>query len=198
MPVRSSRATGGSTNAALHIPALAHEAGIRFTLDDVATVFERTPLIGNLQPGGQYYAQDVDRIGGVPTIVKTLVEHGHLHGETLTVTGQTLAEIAAGASDQMDRLSGRLIAQLLGAVVSSCSRGISRRMAHLSKLLVSRHSCMKARRACSKARKTAWPSFVRAPTSRAMSSSFATKGPKADRVCARCWTHRGHLRPGHG
>jgi dihydroxy-acid dehydratase len=92
-------ATGGSTNAALHIPALGHEAGIRFTFDDVAAVFERTPLIGSLQPGGQYYAQDVDRIGGVPTIVKALLKGGHLHGDALTVTGQTLAQIAAGAPD---------------------------------------------------------------------------------------------------
>jgi dihydroxy-acid dehydratase len=113
-------ATGGSTNAALHIPALAHEAGVRFTLDDVAAVFERTPLIGNLQPGGQYYAQDVDRIGGVPTIVKTLVEHGHLHGDTLTVTGQTLSEIAAGAPDpdgSVIRPADRAIAQTGGVVV---------------------------------------------------------------------------------
>jgi dihydroxy-acid dehydratase len=113
-------ATGGSTNAALHIPALAHEAGIRFTLDDVAAVFERTPLIGNLQPGGQYYAQDVDRIGGVPTIVKTLVEHGHLHGDTLTVTGQTLSEIAAGAPDpdgSVIRPVDRAIARTGGVVV---------------------------------------------------------------------------------
>jgi dihydroxy-acid dehydratase len=92
-------ATGGSTNAALHIPALGHEAGIRFTFDDVAAVFERTPLIGSLQPGGQYYAQDVDRIGGVPTIVKALLKGGYLHGDALTVTGQTLAQIAAGAPD---------------------------------------------------------------------------------------------------
>jgi dihydroxy-acid dehydratase len=113
-------ATGGSTNAALHIPALAHEAGVRFTLDDVAAVFERTPLIGNLQPGGQYYAQDVDRIGGVPTIVKTLVEHGLLHGETLTVTGQTLSEIAAGAPDpdgSVIRPVDRAIARTGGVVV---------------------------------------------------------------------------------
>jgi dihydroxy-acid dehydratase len=113
-------ATGGSTNAALHIPALAHEAGVRFTLDDVAAVFERTPLIGNLQPGGQYYAQDVDRIGGVPTIVKTLVEHGHLHGDTLTVTGQTLSEIAAGAPDpdgSVIRPVDRAIARTGGVVV---------------------------------------------------------------------------------
>jgi dihydroxy-acid dehydratase len=92
-------ATGGSTNAALHIPALAHEAGIRFTLDDVAAVFERTPLIGNLQPGGQYYAPDVEAIGGVPTIVKTLLADGHLHGDTPTVTGATLAQASADAPD---------------------------------------------------------------------------------------------------
>ena len=92
-------ATGGSTNAALHIPALAHEAGIRFTIDDVAAVFERTPLIGNLQPGGEYYAQDVHAAGGVPAIVKTLLAHGYLDGDTPTVTGLTLGEACANAPD---------------------------------------------------------------------------------------------------
>jgi dihydroxy-acid dehydratase len=113
-------ATGGSTNAGLHIPALAHEAGIRFTLDDVAAVFERTPLIGNLQPGGQYYAQDVDHIGGVPTIVKALLARGHLHGDTLTVSGQTLAQIAADACDpdgDVIRPADRAIAPTGGVVV---------------------------------------------------------------------------------
>ena len=90
-------ATGGSTNAGLHIPAIAHEAGIRFTLDDVADVFERTPLIGNLQPGGTYYAQDVHGIGGIKVVVKTLLDAGHLHGDTPTVTGKTLAETVADA-----------------------------------------------------------------------------------------------------
>jgi dihydroxy-acid dehydratase len=92
-------ATGGSTNAGLHIPAIAHEAGIRFTLEDVAAVFERTPLIGNLRPGGAYHAQDVCRIGGVPVIAKTLIASGHLHGDTLTITGRTLAEECADAPD---------------------------------------------------------------------------------------------------
>ena len=69
-------ATGGSTNAALHIPAIAHEAGIRFTLDDVAAVFERTPLIGNLRPAGAHHAQDVYRVGGVPMIAKALIASG--------------------------------------------------------------------------------------------------------------------------
>jgi dihydroxy-acid dehydratase len=90
-------ATGGSTNAALHLPAIAHEAGISFTLDDVAGTFERTPLIGNLRPGGQYHAEDVHRAGGVPMIVKTLLAGGYLHGDTLTVTGETLAQVSAAA-----------------------------------------------------------------------------------------------------
>ncbi len=92
-------ATGGSTNAGLHIPAIAHEAGIRFTLEDVAEVFERTPLIGNLQPGGVYYAEDVHRLGGIAVIVKTLLDQGHLHGDTPTIMGTTLADAVADAPD---------------------------------------------------------------------------------------------------
>ncbi|NHC60357.1 dihydroxy-acid dehydratase [Paenalcaligenes suwonensis] len=85
-------ATGGSTNAALHIPAIANEAGIRFTLEDVGRVFERTPLIANLQPGGRYLARDLDRIGGTPVVLKALLKGGFLHGNTLTLEGNTLAE----------------------------------------------------------------------------------------------------------
>jgi len=90
-------ATGGSTNAGLHIPAIAHEAGIRFTLGDVAKVFERTPLIGNLQPGGEYYAEDVHRLGGVAVVVKTLLKSGHIHGDTPTIMGCTLEEAVTDA-----------------------------------------------------------------------------------------------------
>lgn len=90
-------ATGGSTNAALHIPAIAHEAGIRFTLADVAEVFERTPLIGNMQPGGKYYAEDVHRLGGIKVILKTLLDAGYLHGDTPTIMGLSLAEAVADA-----------------------------------------------------------------------------------------------------
>ena len=90
-------ATGGSTNAGLHLPAIAHEAGIRFTLDDVAEVFRRTPLIGNLQPGGAYLARDVHEAGGVGVILKTLIESGHVDGTCPTVSGRTLAETVAGA-----------------------------------------------------------------------------------------------------
>jgi dihydroxy-acid dehydratase len=92
-------ATGGSTNAALHIPAIAHEAGIQFHLDDVAEVFARTPLIADLRPGGKYLARDVFYIGGTAVILRELLKSGHLHGDTLTWTGRTLAEEIAGAND---------------------------------------------------------------------------------------------------
>jgi dihydroxy-acid dehydratase len=85
-------ATGGSTNAPLHIPAIAHEAGIRFELDDVAQVLARTPLIADLKPGGRYLASDVYYTGGAPVILKALLEGGFLNGDCVTVTGRTLAE----------------------------------------------------------------------------------------------------------
>ena len=85
-------ATGGSTNAALHLPAMAHEAGIAFDLFDVSEVFRRTPLIADLKPGGRYLAKDVYDIGGVPVVLKALLDGGFLHGDCLTVTGRTLAD----------------------------------------------------------------------------------------------------------
>jgi len=85
-------ATGGSTNAALHLPAMAHEAGIDFDLFEVAEIFKRTPYIADLKPGGKYVAKDVYDIGGVPQILKALLDGGFLHGDCTTVTGKTLAE----------------------------------------------------------------------------------------------------------
>ena len=85
-------ATGGSTNAALHLPAMANEAGIRFTMHDVAEIMRRTPYIADLKPGGKYVALDVHRVGGIPVIIKSLLDAGLLHGDCMTVTGKTLAE----------------------------------------------------------------------------------------------------------
>src|SRR5512139_233994 len=85
-------ATGGSTNAALHLPAIANEAGISFTIDDVGEVFARTPLIGNLRPGGKYTAKDVYDIGGAAVVIRELIRSGHIDGSCLTVTGHTIAE----------------------------------------------------------------------------------------------------------
>ena len=85
-------ATGGSTNAGLHLPAIAHECGIKFNLDDVVEIFKRTPYLADLKPGGQYVAKDVYEAGGVPIIIKTLFEGGFIHGDCMTVTGKTIAE----------------------------------------------------------------------------------------------------------
>lgn len=85
-------ATGGSTNAALHLPAMAHEIGIEFDLFDVAEIFKKTPYIADLKPGGRYVAKDLFEVGGIPLIMKTLLDHGFLHGDCLTVTGRTIAE----------------------------------------------------------------------------------------------------------
>ena len=85
-------ATGGSTNAALHLPAIAHEAGIKFDLHDVARIFKRTPYIADLKPGGKYVALDMFRVGGIPIVIKELLDNGLLNGDCITVTGKTLAE----------------------------------------------------------------------------------------------------------
>ncbi len=89
-------ATGGSTNAALHLPAIANEAGIDFNLFDVAEIFKKTPYIANLRPGGKYVAKDLYDVGGVGIVIKELLDHGYMHGDCITVTGKTLAENLEG------------------------------------------------------------------------------------------------------
>jgi len=85
-------ATGGSTNGALHLPAIAHECGIKFDLFDVAEVFKRTPYIADLKPSGRYVAKDMFEAGGIPLLMRTLLDNGFLHGDCITVTGRTIAE----------------------------------------------------------------------------------------------------------
>jgi dihydroxy-acid dehydratase len=85
-------ASGGSTNAALHLPAMAHECGIEFDLFDVAEIFKKTPYIADLKPGGRYVAKDMFEAGGIPLLMKTLLDHGYLHGDCMTVTGRTIAD----------------------------------------------------------------------------------------------------------
>ncbi len=97
-------ASGGSTNAALHLPAIAHECGIEFDIFDVGRIFERTPYIADLKPGGKYVAKDMFEAGGIPLLMKTLLEEGYLHGDCLTVTGRTVAENLANVrwNDEQD------------------------------------------------------------------------------------------------
>ena len=90
--------SGGSTNGALHLPAMAHEAGIDFDIFDVADVFKETPYIADLKPGGQYVAKDLFEIGGVPVLMRALLDGGYLDGECMTVTGKTIGENLEGLS----------------------------------------------------------------------------------------------------
>ncbi|MCW0236403.1 MAG: dihydroxy-acid dehydratase [Ferrovibrio sp.] len=91
-------ATGGSTNGALHLPAIAHEAGIRFDLDDVAKIFKSTPYIADLKPGGRYVAKDMYEIGGVQVVLNELLKGGYIHGDCLTVTGKTIEQNLKGVT----------------------------------------------------------------------------------------------------
>ena len=85
-------ALGGSTNAVLHLLAIAHEADVDLTLDDFHRIGSKVPLLGDLKPFGKYVMSDVDRVGGIPVVLKILLDAGYLHGDTLTVTGKTMAE----------------------------------------------------------------------------------------------------------
>ncbi len=96
-------ATGGSTNGALHLPAIANEVGIDFDLREVAEIFRKTPYIADLKPSGKYVAKDLYDIGGVPVLMKALLDGGHLNGDCLTVTGKTLADSSTQRTITGDR-----------------------------------------------------------------------------------------------
>ena len=93
-------ATGGSTNAVLHYLAIAHSAEVEWTIDDFERIRRRVPVICNLKPSGQYVATDLHRAGGIPQVMKLLLNAGLLHGDCLTITGRTLAEELEGVPDQ--------------------------------------------------------------------------------------------------
>lgn len=134
-------ATGGSTNAGLHLPAIAHEAGIRFTLEDVADVFDRTPHLADLRPGGRYVARDVHRIGGASVVLRALLEAGCLHEDCPTIDGRTIGEVArtANAPDgEVVRQPDRAISATGGVVVlkgNLCPDGALLKVAGLKSLV---------------------------------------------------------------
>src|SRR5207237_5951603 len=93
--IASVATTGGSTNAVLHLLAMAREAGIPLNIDDFQTISERTPLLVDLKPAGKFVAVDVDKAGGISVIAKRLVDRGYVDGSVMTVTGSSLADEAA-------------------------------------------------------------------------------------------------------
>lgn len=96
-------ATGGSTNGGLHLPAMAHECGVKFSLRDMAEIFKKTPWLADLQPGGKFLAKHMGEAGGVPALLKVLMDAGLLHGDVMTVTGKTLKENLQGVSLRADQ-----------------------------------------------------------------------------------------------
>ena len=97
--IASVAATGGSTNAVLHLLAMAHEAGVELNMDDFQTISARTPLMVDLKPAGRFVAYDVDQAGGWAVVAKRLSDGGYAHGDAMTVTGRTFAEEAADAKE---------------------------------------------------------------------------------------------------
>ncbi len=97
--IASVAATGGSTNAVLHLLALAREAGVELHIDDFDAISARTPVIADLKPAGKYMAADMHAAGGIPLVMKRLLDGGYIHGDCQTVTGQTIAEACASAQE---------------------------------------------------------------------------------------------------
>ncbi|MCY7277989.1 MAG: dihydroxy-acid dehydratase, partial [Phormidesmis sp. CAN_BIN44] len=93
-------AVGGSTNAVLHFLAIAHTAGVELTIDDFETIRARVPVLCDLKPSGRYVATDLHKAGGIPQVMKMLLAHGLIHGDALTITGQTIAELLKDIPDQ--------------------------------------------------------------------------------------------------
>ena len=93
-------ATGGSTNAVLHLPAIAHAAGIKLTLDDFERIRERVPVLCDLKPSGRYVATDLHNAGGIPQVMKMLLTRGLLHGDALTISGETIAQVLADVPEK--------------------------------------------------------------------------------------------------
>ncbi len=182
-------ATGGSTNGALHLPAMAHECGVPFSLRDVVEISRRTPHLADLKPGGRYVARDMGEAGGVPALLRTLLDGGYIHGECLTVTGKTMAQNLADVSLRADQDVIRPLAKalspsggLVGLWGSLAPDGAVVKVAGMT----SHRIPTAVRRGSSTARKRASRPSRSAPTPTAMSLSFATKDPRAARACAKC------------
>ena len=183
-------AFGGSTNAVLHLLAIANEAEVELTLDDFVRVGRTVPHLGDLKPFGRYVMNDVDRVGGVPVVMKALLDAGLLNGDCLTVTGKTMAEnLADIAPPDVD---GKIVRALEQpdppdrryhdpARVSGARRrrGEERWLRHRG--VEGYGAGLRRRTSCDgRARRTA-------SSPPAMSSSSATRDPRAARECARCW-----------
>jgi dihydroxy-acid dehydratase len=181
-------ASGGSTNAALHLPAIAHECGIKFDLFDVAKIFKKTPYIADMKPGGKYVAKDLFEVGGIPLILKALMDGGLLHGDCLTVTGRTMAEnlksVKWNGEQDVVYTTAKPIT-VTGGVVglkgNLAPEGAIVKVAGMPKekqVFTGPARCFDNEEACFEAVKN-----------RKYKAS-ATRAPRAGPACARCWRRR--------
>ena len=182
-------AFGGSTNAVLHLLAIAHEAEVDLTLDDFIRIGAKVPHLADVKPFGQYVMTDIDRVGGVPVVMRALLDAGLLHGDCLTVTGKTMAEnLADIAPPDVD---GKVLRAMQRADPPdrrphhpqglAGPRGCRREVRRLRRATSSR-----ARRGSSTASAPPWTPSRPARCRPATSWSSATRGPRAARACARC------------
>ena len=177
-------AFGGSTNAVLHLLAIAREAGVELTLDDFNRVGDQVPHLGDLKPFGRYVMTDVDRIGGVPVIMKALLDAGLIHGDCLTVTGKTVAENLEAINPP--DVDGKILRALDNPIHKTGGITILHGSLAPEGAVVKTPTSSKAPPACSSASKVHWTHWTTDRSKRAMLSSSATKAPRAGRACGRC------------
>ena len=183
-------AFGGSTNAVLHLLAIAHEARVPLEIDDFARIGARVPHLANVKPFGEYVMTDVDRVGGVPVVMKTLLDAGLLHGDCLTVTGKTVADnLAHIAPPDPDGKVVRALQEPIhrtgGITILTGSLAPRRCGGEVGRLR--RVGLPGPRPGSSTASARRWTPSRTARSPRATSSSSVTKAPRADPACARCW-----------
>ena len=180
-------ATGGSTNAVLHLLAMAREAEISLGIDDFDAVSRRTPLIADLKPGGKYVATDVDKAGGIQLIAQRLVDGGLIDGGQLTASGETLAVEAAKAVETPGQ---DVILPLVNPLKATGGlvilRGNLAPDGCVIKVAGMSVSITGGRRVSSSVKKTPWPRSRNVTSKKAMSWLFAMKVRKAGRACERC------------
>ena len=183
-------ALGGSTNAVLHLLAIANEARVELALDDFNRVAARVPHIADTKPHGRYHMVDVDRVGGVPMVMRELLDAGLLHGDCLTVTGRTVAENLAALDPPAP--DGEVVHPLSAPIHAdggiAVLRGSLAPNGGVVKVAgIDSHRASRARPGSSTASRArsrpSWPGR----SSPAPWSSSATRAPRAVPACARCW-----------
>ena len=184
-------ALGGSTNAVLHLLAIAHAAKVKLTLDDFTRIGKRVPVLADLKPSGKHLMSELVAIGGIRPLMKTLLDAGLLHGDCLTVTGQTMAETLWPTCSpippgQTIIRAVRSIRSRRTATSSSCTGNLAPEGAVAKITGKEGLRFQGTARVFNSEEQAHGEAFSTARSQRATSSSSATKGPRAGRACAKC------------